>query len=232
MSEEDPHPSGWREQKKIATRDAIGRAALRLALQVGPENVRVEDIAVEAGVSARTFNNYFSSREEAICALRVQRSRQIADAFRARPVDEPLDEALIGALTYTRGLNGPGEPPEPDKATIRLAAATPAMRAEHVRGMIDIERELAAVIAERSGVDLSRDPAPRVVAAAFASAMRVATEYWFRSDEDMPFTEFLRHALEQVAPVARAYRPRPSVADQSSAADRPSVTPLRENPAC
>jgi AcrR family transcriptional regulator len=226
VTEEDAHPSGWREQKKLATRDAIGRAALRLALQVGPENVRVDDIAAEAGVSARTFNNYFSSREEAICALRTARSRQIADSLRARPVDEPLDEALIAALTDTGGLTGTGRPTEPDKATIRLAAATPAMRAEHLRSIIQIEMGLAEVIAERLGTDLSRDSAPRVIAAAFASALRVASEYWFRSDDDLPFTGFLRDALEQVAPVARCYRQNPS------ASDRPSVTPLLESPAC
>src|SRR5258706_3745207 len=55
-----------REKKKRATRDALQAAALRLALERGPENVRVEDIAEAAGVSPRTYNNYLSSREQAI----------------------------------------------------------------------------------------------------------------------------------------------------------------------
>ena len=47
---------------------AIPMAALRLAVERGLENVTVEDITAEAGVSLRTFGNYFSSKYEAICA--------------------------------------------------------------------------------------------------------------------------------------------------------------------
>ena len=65
---------GMRERKKLATREALSAAALRLALEHGPENVRVDDIAEAAGVSPRTYNNYFSSREQAIMvALAAER---------------------------------------------------------------------------------------------------------------------------------------------------------------
>jgi hypothetical protein len=62
-------PPGLRERKKIATRQALGLAAMRLAIERGLDNVLVEDIAEAAGVSTRTFNNYFASKYEAICAL-------------------------------------------------------------------------------------------------------------------------------------------------------------------
>src|SRR5207342_1939710 len=55
---------GMRERKKLATRRALSAAALRLAREHGPQNVRVDDIAEAAGVSPRTYNNYFSSREQ------------------------------------------------------------------------------------------------------------------------------------------------------------------------
>jgi AcrR family transcriptional regulator len=200
----------WRERKKVATRDAIGAAALRLALRVGPENVRVDDIAAEAGVSPRTFNNYFSSREAAICAANNDRCRALADALRGRPADEPLEESLIAVLTDKHGQG------EPDKAGMRLIAATPAMRGEYMRTMVMAEGAVAEVIAERIGVDGTRDPRPRVVAAAFVSALRISMAYWLRDDGDMPFTTFVRDALEFVAPVARQLDP----------------TPIQESPAC
>jgi pyruvate/2-oxoglutarate dehydrogenase complex dihydrolipoamide acyltransferase (E2) component len=64
-----PSVAGLRERKKEATREALSMAALRLALERGIANVRVGDIAAAAGVSPRTYNNYFSNREQAICAL-------------------------------------------------------------------------------------------------------------------------------------------------------------------
>ncbi|MEV6641490.1 helix-turn-helix domain-containing protein [Amycolatopsis sp. NPDC051371] len=86
----EPRPR-LRERKKLATREALSVAALRLALERGPGNVRVDDIADAAGVSPRTYNNYFSSREQAIvAAMTAERVLRIAAALRARPATEPL----------------------------------------------------------------------------------------------------------------------------------------------
>src|SRR5246127_3717437 len=91
-------PSGLRERKKLATRQALGMAAMRLAIERGLDNVLVEDIADAAGVSARTFNNYFASKYEAICALQQARAVRIGDALRARPAGEPLWESVTQAV--------------------------------------------------------------------------------------------------------------------------------------
>ena len=74
-------PAGLRQRKKIATRQALGIAAMRLAAERGLENVLVEDIADAVGVSARTFNNYFASKYEAICALAFDRAMRIGAAL-------------------------------------------------------------------------------------------------------------------------------------------------------
>ena len=194
----EQRPSGlvtWRERKKQATREALADAAWKLATEVGPENVRVDDIAAAAGVSARTFNNYFSSREEAICTQRMRWAHQLAGVLRHRPAGEPLDEALAAAVLQVRGGR------EPDKALIRLIAATPAMQAEYLRHSVATEFTLAESIVERVGCD---PLSARVVGGAYAGAIRAASEYWLRDDGDVPFTEFLRTALDRVAPAARA----------------------------
>ena len=69
---------------------AIPMAALRLAVERGLENVTVEDMTAEAGVSLRTFGNYFSSKYEAICAIGTDRARRIGATLLARPAGEPL----------------------------------------------------------------------------------------------------------------------------------------------
>src|SRR5580698_7084703 len=57
---------GLRERKRVATRQAIQRAVLRLALDRGIERVTVEDISRDADISPRTFFNYFVSKEAAM----------------------------------------------------------------------------------------------------------------------------------------------------------------------
>ncbi len=84
-AEDHDHAAGLRERKKLATRHALSTAAMRLAIERGLDNVLVEDIAEAAGVSARTFNNYFASKYEAICALQQDRATRIGDALRCRP---------------------------------------------------------------------------------------------------------------------------------------------------
>src|ERR1700757_2305730 len=96
-------PPGLRERKKVATRQSLSEAAMRLAIQRGLDNVLVEDIAEAAGVSARTFNNYFASKYEAICALQQDRAIRIGEALRSRPAAEPLWESVTQAVLSQYG---------------------------------------------------------------------------------------------------------------------------------
>src|SRR3954447_27077973 len=90
---------GFRERKKEATRAALRPAALRLALERGPGNVRVDDIAEAAGVSPRTYNNYFASREHAIvAAVTADRAAGVAAAVAARPAGDGLAETVVDAV--------------------------------------------------------------------------------------------------------------------------------------
>ncbi|GIH13549.1 TetR/AcrR family transcriptional regulator [Rugosimonospora africana] len=171
--EYDDRATGLRERKKIATREALSSAALRLALERGPENVRVDDIAAEAGVSARTYNNYFSSREEAICvALTADRALRIGAALRAQPADKPLAEAIVDAMVSQYCLG------EPDQKTLCLLFSTPALRNEYFRTTTAMEWPLAQAIAARTGLDATRDLFPRALAGALSGAARVAAEHW------------------------------------------------------
>src|ERR1700735_1219557 len=77
--------AGLRERKKLATKQALALAAMKLAVQRGLENVRVEDIADAANVSRRTFTNYFASKEEAIASLSAGRFARASQAPRGPP---------------------------------------------------------------------------------------------------------------------------------------------------
>ena len=192
---------GMRERKKLATRDALSAAALRLALEYGPQNVRVDDIAEAAGVSPRTYNNYFSSREQAIVVgLAAERGAPVAAALRARPVDEPLDQAVVGALIEQYSDEG-----EPDRDTLALITSAPALQTEFLDTIAAIERPLAEAIAART--DGQGELGPEVLAAAVSGAARVAAERWLQPEPDVRFSVMLTEALAWIVPALRAPMP-------------------------
>src|ERR1700728_2592841 len=89
---------GLRERKKLAVRQALGQAALRLAVERGVDHVRIEDIAADADVAVRTFRNYFSSKYDAMCSIALDRADRIGATLRDGPPGEPLWEALTSAM--------------------------------------------------------------------------------------------------------------------------------------
>ena len=201
---------GLRERKKVATREALSAAALRLARERGPENVRVDDIAEAAGVSPRTYNNYFSSREQAIMvALAAERGARVGAALRLRPADEPLEQAVVAAVIEQYAGDG-----EPDHDALALITSAPALQAEFLDTIAAIERPLAEAIAARtgtggssdgdSGSDGRGDLGSEVLAAAVSAAARVAAERWLRPEPHTPFSAMLRDALTWVTPALRS----------------------------
>jgi AcrR family transcriptional regulator len=187
--------SGLRERKKQQTQEALSWAALRLAVEGGFSHVLVEDIAAAAGVSPRTFNNYFSSKAEAIAWRQLNRARQVADDIRARPKDEPLWESVTAALMAQTGEN---RPPDPQwTAGVRLMLTDPALLGEYLKANAAAERECAAAIAERTGT-APTDMYPQLVAAAIGAAHRIATDQWVRADPPVPLAPLVREAMRMV----------------------------------
>ncbi|MFB9836791.1 acyl-CoA-like ligand-binding transcription factor [Actinoallomurus acaciae] len=189
---------GHRERKKQQTREALSWAALRLTVERGLGNVLVEDIAAEAGVSPRTFNNYFSSKAEAIVWRQLDRLRRIADLLRERPPAEPLWEAVAHAVTTTFD-HGEPLPDQQWTAGVRLMLGEIELQGELIKGGAAVEHEVAEVIAERTGTDADRDLYPLLVAAAIGAAVRVAGEQWLRTDPPVPLPRLLRDAIDDLA---------------------------------
>src|ERR1700733_11270498 len=99
-----PAPRGRRDWQREQTRLDLALAAFELAQAEGLANVRVPQIAEAVGVSTRTFNNYFSSKEAAIVWPTTLRGTRLAADLSGRPAGEPLADALIEVVA---GLYGP-----------------------------------------------------------------------------------------------------------------------------
>ncbi len=189
---------GLRERKKLGTRWALSDAALELALERGLDNVTREDIANKAGVSLRTFNNYFTGKYEAVAFRQVDRTRQSLEAFRERPADEPLWTAITEAMLQPLEAEGAADirPTRGELAVIREMLSARDLRAALTK---DLMTDWIDAIAERTGTDPARDMYPRLVTAVVRAVGETAMEAYAYADPPVAYTELLRRGLADVA---------------------------------
>jgi AcrR family transcriptional regulator len=188
---------GLRERKKQATRQALSWAALRLAVERGLDNVLVEDIAAAADVSPRTFNNYFSSKAEAIAFRHLDRVESLAAALREQPAEASLWAAIVDAAAVI--FDDGGGAPDPTWAQgVRLVTSEPSLVAEFLKANARGEEAVAMAVAARVGVDAGVDPYPRLVAGAVGVCLRVAMAQWMGANPPAALGTLLRSAIEQV----------------------------------
>jgi AcrR family transcriptional regulator len=198
MTEDNP---GLRERKKWETRVALSHATIRLCLERGWDAVTVDDIAAAANVSPRTFRNYFAGKAEAVAAIHLGRAMRMGDDLRARPADEPLWDAIAGAVEAQYTVDAP----TPDPAAARRwlnglweLFAVPAVQGEILKADVAAREELARAIADRIGADVDRDLYPRLLAGVVGAASGTAIGHWLRNDLDGPVLPLLREALDRV----------------------------------
>lgn len=193
---------GLRERKKQATRSALSWAAIRLIVERGYDRVLVEDIATEAGVSPRTFNNYFGSKAEAVASRQFDRCLRMAEALRERPAGEPLWEAITQAM-LEQLQPGPEVTahPRPDREAwavgLRLMLEVPAIQAETLRAGALAETAIAAAVAARTGTDPAEDMYPTLVAATVIAAQNVASQAFLTKKQSIQ--TLLTDALRQIS---------------------------------
>jgi AcrR family transcriptional regulator len=185
-------PTGLRERKKLATRDALRRAAVTLYRQLGPDKVTVEDICAAAEVSPRTFFNYFATKDEAVFALEVDP----ADV-RQRIIDRPGDEEPLDAIraVFADLLADLVERETWRERTLLLRERPGlASRSGHVRRAH--QQAIADAIAARTGRS-TNDLYVRTTSAAMHATLRAAVECW-HPDGDQDILAILNQAIDIV----------------------------------
>jgi AcrR family transcriptional regulator len=195
--------TGLRERKKLDTRRALSDAALKLAFQQGFDSVTREAIADLAGVSLRTFNNYFTGKYEALAYRQTERLRRSIAVLRQRPADEPLWTSITEAVLEPLEADFT----DPDAAELRvpsreeLAEVRKLLMRPEIRDAVSKELfdEWLEAVAERTGTDPARDIYPRLVAAVVRAVGDAATEAYVAADPPVPITTLLRSAFAEVA---------------------------------
>jgi AcrR family transcriptional regulator len=180
MPPSPPPPVRRRDLQKDQTRLDLALAAFELARQHGLAAVRVPQIAAATGVSTRTFNNYFPSKEAAIAWPATLRGGLLAAGLAARPAAEPLADALAeAAASMYQHDEMDGLPPGWLHDFRAMVAVEPALHGEYLKAASTVEATLAAAIARRLGV-ADDQLEPQVLAAVVAGAERAGVLYWAR----------------------------------------------------
>jgi AcrR family transcriptional regulator len=185
---------GLRERKKLQTRAALADAALRLALEKGPDHVTVEEIAEAADVSVRTFFNYYSHKEHAILGRNPEHLERALERMRTAPAQEsPLTTMWFVVHDVLRDLESDGELSRRGE----LIMSSPALLYQLMLSSIDDERQLTAALAERIGepVDSTR---PALIVSAAGAACRVAMEL-HKTAPDRPIRELVDEGFQLLA---------------------------------
>ncbi|XAS65761.1 TetR/AcrR family transcriptional regulator [Micrococcaceae bacterium Sec5.8] len=172
-----PVPSR-RELNKAATRQAIIDAALALLRSNGPGNFTVEDIADAAGISRRTFFNYFGSTEAAIAAVTFGFLDTLLQHFRLRPAGEPFLESARATLVE---LADPMTV-APLAELYSLGQAHPQLSRSELEAWDHCTAQIIAVARERvrqsAGVEVD-ELYLRALAGSVISCGKAAMDVWF-----------------------------------------------------
>lgn len=190
---------GLRERKRAATRQAITTVARSLTADHGLNGYTVEEVCQEAGISRRTFFNYFHSKEDAVIgAFSDDLPPDALESFNRDPRrrKDSISGTLLAAL-YRLTLD------IVERSTISRAEVhqlIAAIKAEpQLLGRMTLEGEakehqFTELIAAREG--LSPDHPEIVMAAAvFGAVSKKTAQQFFSQDNTRPYRELLDQNL-------------------------------------
>lgn len=189
---------GLRERKRRQTREALIKAAVGLFDRYGYEAVTVAQIAAAAGVSTKTFFNYFPGKEDVVFLnpqLRVEAAlRVIADPGHESPASA-LAAAIEEMLRYAA---------EDDLVTgmaatrLRLITAVPALQAGALRRVAAAAGQLANAIHAAYPAQLSEDSASVLVGAVLGAVFAATIASLRRGDPPAAVADAIRRVAGTV----------------------------------
>ncbi|MEU9606246.1 TetR family transcriptional regulator [Streptomyces sp. NPDC048057] len=188
------HPLGLRERKRRGTHRLLATCALRLVAERGLDRVTVEDICNDAGVSPRTFFNYFAMKEDAL--LLPYPETADADATAARIEAAPAELSPLRAVVHAWGEEMALVDADRDEWLARVAvmAEHPALIVRLGLLAADEEKSAARAVGRRVGL-AGDDPYGALVLYVAEAAYRACLEHWLRLDGATPFAALMADAV-------------------------------------
>ena len=186
---------GRRERKKRATRGALQRAALRLALEHGIDHVTIESICREADVSPRTFFNHFSTKDDVMAGdgPQLPSPDDLAGLAAGKSGDLWGDiRTLLRA-----GARRISERRDELRQRRTLLDRHPELLARHLTRFAAFEQDLVKAVAARCGT-AEHDLYPQLVAGVAMTTMRISVRRWVAADDGRPFEDYVDEAFDLI----------------------------------
>ncbi|MGB7362710.1 MAG: TetR family transcriptional regulator [Rhodococcus sp. (in: high G+C Gram-positive bacteria)] len=187
---------GLRDRKKAETRAALSAAAIRLGRRSGFDSVTAEAIAREAGVSTRTFHNYFSSKEEAALHYLEQEAFEWVRRIEDRPAEESFWETV--RVVVLGIVEDPARDLTETLAVARLVEESPALLARKLEFDRSLTEAFKKAVAKRTGLDPEVDLYPSLVQAAVGATVSAALGFFAESTTAESADAVVRLALQQL----------------------------------
>jgi AcrR family transcriptional regulator len=189
-----------RERKKLDTRRALSDATLQLAFEHGLENITREQIAHRAGVSLRTFSNYFTGKYDALAYRQVERIRRSLDILRERPAEEPLWDAIVASVVAPLESDADDAGHDLLPTSAQLNEVRKLVDAHDARALVSpgVYADWVDVIAHRTGLDPVRDLYPRLAVGVVAAVIDAAMAAYVHAEPPSPITGFLHRGFAEV----------------------------------
>jgi AcrR family transcriptional regulator len=190
---------GLRERKRQQTRQQLISSAMRLFEQQGYEQTTVAEIAFGAGVSTKTFFNYFASKDEVLFPHLSRRIDAAVELIERRGPDDQMADVLVAAMQHMLA-DALTEEVDGGLAAVRLPMimSVPAVQAATLHRYFLAETQLARTLqsAYRDALDLA------AAAAVIGSVMGAAIAAALVCLQEGDTTEQLRVAVERAVDIA------------------------------
>jgi AcrR family transcriptional regulator len=180
-------PTDLRARRRRQTTQDIHDAALRLARERGYDNVTIDQISAEAGVSPRTFFNYFPTKEAAVAYAPLEIPDQLAAAFisRGKARRSVVLTDLISVIAQHLDEQPPSRRQTEDIKVVALQH--PTVLAAVLTTYEAFYESVADMVAERLGLRAAEE-VPQLIAGLALATVRTGLDMWSRAAPTQPDT--------------------------------------------
>jgi AcrR family transcriptional regulator len=193
-----------RARKKQQTRNLIARAAIRLFAKHGYQRTTIAQIAAEADVAAKTFFNYFPTKEAVLFADAEQIQEMVTAKIAEHLPGERPAQVLIGISDWAiEEYPAQAILTEPGLAEVyqQIVSTVPTVQAMALRTSLELQRAIARTLHRAFPDDLDLVTAAAAVGAITGAVQAVG----YAIDDDMrPTPEEQRERARRAMQVAIA----------------------------